>query len=236
MVVSQILNIKINIVSLLIAMLTLLWMLPSEVQAALTVDQIKVKIADENTACQKSKENIIGIHQLDKKMPGILRRDRVEVISLLTENTSTLPEQDALPTADEIRAAIASIRIDIACDDRIKEILRPFSTPTMLTYMESMNYLKVAQRLKLLTDGIPYRAINKSSVELYQSSMTGIVEIMKQLKLGTRESVAEADKIARNAEKQLLSFLEQYDLDVKSKKKYGYNKCDRIGPFEVCTK
>ena len=198
------------------------------------VEQFKAKITEELKACEEEKSQIPGIKELDLKYPGALNLDKKTLHRL--ESVSELPDQDTLPTQDEIKMLLASMRIAIGCKERMKELIRPLFTPAMIAYQEAKMYLNEGKNLLMLTGDIPYRQINLMRSSAIKSYTEGLSEITKQRKIGSLISATEIQKIAKNAEAELFSFIEQYDEDVKKKKTNGYDHCEKLGPYEVCAK
>lgn len=199
--------------------------------------QFKAKLAEELKACQEEKSHILGIQELDIKYPGALN---IKGVLDRLENIDELPDQDMLPTRGEIKNLLASIRIEYKYRERTKELIRPLFTPAMIAYQEAKMYLIEGKNLLLLTGETPYRQINLArkltNISATKSYTEGMEEIVKQLKIGTLISAKEIQKIAKDAEAELFAFIEQYDEDVKKKKANGYDHCEKVGAYEVCTK
>ena len=195
--------------------------------------QFKAKLAEELKACQEEKSHILGIQELDIKYPGALN---IKGVLDRLKNIEELPDQDMLPTKGEIKTLLASAQVGNRCGERTKELIRPLFTPAMIAYQEAKTYLSQGKNLLMLTGDIPYRQINLMRASTTKSYSDDIEKITKQLKIGTLISATEIQKIAKDAETELFAFIEQYDEDLKKKKANGYDHCEKVGAYEVCTK
>lgn len=195
-------------------------------------EQVRSRVAEVTKVCVEQRAKIPGIVDLDKKLPGALRMSKD-----LFDDLDRLPNQDMHPTPEEIKTLIASRKVSLDCTNRLLELVRPVSPPTIIVATEVIAYISQGQILRLMTDDISYREINQARAKRSRSTKAELSEMSALLQNTGARTVAEAlARYAKKAEDELMQFVDDYDRDLQAKKNKGYNNCEKVGVYEVCTK